>query len=1234
MKIKKTMKRTSLLAVSAVLVGMTAVQWDVHASQMSDYEERMLAGFEYDQNNFEEVVSKRMIEPKNLTIPTPFTAGVKYNAYQPKGNAGSQMTIGELGATDEEAITTSFWLNLKQDDTVGIMPFSIGSYTLYQIEGRFGFNTFNHDVYGVDLSRTSGNWVHVIATFHKDDFYKNTLYLNGKKQTLSHSGAPLNGEPRLTSATWNAQSVVNMAGHPTYSLKQESMIDEFQVLSGKVTDTDAQNLFTMSRVPELNAFQENNKAKLEWAVSTFNPNPFYKTSFEPGEDMPRVPNDKYKTVSLASPDSYNGGNAVEFAHTTDLRGNGYYYPSTTSNRSTFNFTERKYVPNGTPVSVSFKAKATERAVVQPSGIGGAASSTIDHHLIYGGSPKVFLEDAPAGSRVIKVSNVDELPVRPGVWVADRYIPVPQHEGPFYSYAEIEKIDVENNLIYLTRRGLAEDFKAGQLLQGHRSVNPITFPSQVVPGDGEWKNININTTVRDYDHFDTMIRGFLLYFYVETAGTMQIDDVELIEATRSELYRGDKLVYSGYNSQYVDNEAIDKIAPGKATVKTVEMNHDVAKVTLLKPKDYGSDYEYKMRGVTSDGTQTIFSNPEKVTITSGVKGYSYSVDTNPSTIPNATVNTSSEVISIPRPVQDGTRYLHVRTIDNQGNAGETTHIKLSAPTLTADASADNTYADLSWTFDQKDEPFEYKVYKRKQGESVFQSISTFDESSSEQLNTLLVYPTKSCSKEDIPLETFTDSSGNQKTLPKSASLEAWMEEPNKDNPKGYGKGLIEVDSVSGDEFNLQHATILKNTKGEFVYDSVVFGIWDCHGQDTLSDASYQSLIPFLEDGRGVLLGHDSVYSDVRRKNYLNIGKNYGNIDMMPAGYNKQFRSSDIEIVREGILTRYPWNLGGVGTKLNVPLTHTSYQKFSGDTWMRWALPPISGQTQQEYEQTNVFLHSWNNVAMVQSGHSNGEATEDEQKILANTLFYMAQKTTDTSLKDFSSVDDSMPDKVNNPLYKRNADGRYTAEFSPVKDNGTSYEYYVEAIGKVSGSTYFSSIKGTEILSGMKGYAIEVSTSEVPTVSVVQKNSAPLTFDVPASTRPGDAPFFVHLKAIDAVGNQSVHTTRYESSIAYLVITPSITGWTNKSVTLTIQGSQGIGAITSLRMPDGSVINSPKTTFVVSENGYYPFYGKDEFGQWMSGGFTVTNIDKETPIGQVPNLPTGWATQDIDIQIDAE
>uniref|UniRef100_UPI00261F0AC5 four helix bundle protein n=1 Tax=uncultured Capnocytophaga sp. TaxID=159273 RepID=UPI00261F0AC5 len=39
----------------------------------------------------------------------------------------------------------------------------------------------------------------------------------------------------------------------------------------------------------------------------------------------------------------------------------------------------------------------------------------------------------------------------------------------------------------------------------------------------------------------------------------------------------------------------------------------------------------------------------------------------------------------------------------------------------------------------------------------------------------------------------------------------------------------------------------------------------------------------------------------------------------------------------------------------------------------------------------YLTTWNNTAMIQTGHSNGESTEDERKVLANTLFYLKQLT---------------------------------------------------------------------------------------------------------------------------------------------------------------------------------------------------------------------------------------------------
>ena len=58
----------------------------------------------------------------------------------------------------------------------------------------------------------------------------------------------------------------------------------------------------------------------------------------------------------------------------------------------------------------------------------------------------------------------------------------------------------------------------------------------------------------------------------------------------------------------------------------------------------------------------------------------------------------------------------------------------------------------------------------------------------------------------------------------------------------------------------------------------------------------------------------------------------------------------------------------------------------------------------------YLTTWNNTAMVQTGHSSGQSTEDERKVLANTLFYLKQLTKKTEVLDNSARDIADPNKV--------------------------------------------------------------------------------------------------------------------------------------------------------------------------------------------------------------------------------
>ena len=81
----------------------------------------------------------------------------------------------------------------------------------------------------------------------------------------------------------------------------------------------------------------------------------------------------------------------------------------------------------------------------------------------------------------------------------------------------------------------------------------------------------------------------------------------------------------------------------------------------------------------------------------------------------------------------------------------------------------------------------------------------------------------------------------------------------------------------------------------------------------------------------------------------------------------------------------------------------------------------------------YLTTWNNTAMIQTGNSNGESTEDERKVLANTLFYLKQLTKKTEVLDNSARDIADPNKVNNVNLIMNNDGTSTIKFNKPEDN---------------------------------------------------------------------------------------------------------------------------------------------------------------------------------------------------------
>ena len=176
----------------------------------------------------------------------------------------------------------------------------------------------------------------------------------------------------------------------------------------------------------------------------------------------------------------------------------------------------------------------------------------------------------------------------------------------------------------------------------------------------------------------------------------------------------------------------------------------------------------------------------------------------------------------------------------------------------------------------------------------------------------------------------------------------------------------------------------------------------------------------------------------------------------------------------------------------------------------------------------YLTTWNNTAMIQTGHSNGNSTEDERKVLANTLFYLKQLTHKKEILDNSARDIANPNNPTNITTAVNEDNTTNIRFRRPEDNGSTYEYYVKGL---DGAREFTSdTKSATITTGVKKYKYQV----------VEGTAEPVEDGWREATTTGDneninigevnytgTPKYIHIKTVDGAGNESeVYTQKLE------------------------------------------------------------------------------------------------------------
>ncbi|WP_179189971.1 WxL domain-containing protein [Candidatus Enterococcus testudinis] len=316
------------------------------------------------------------------------------------------------------------------------------------------------------------------------------------------------------------------------------------------------------------------------------------------------------------------------------------------------------------------------------------------------------------------------------------------------------------------------------------------------------------------------------------------------------------------------------------------------------------------------------------------------------------------------------------------------------------------------------------------------------------------------------------------IPASNTLKGWIEQ------EEVGLGLVEVTPISISDYNQDPENALKDSTGEYKYDVLFFGSWDSNNSLDLNSSSAKSTKEFIDSARGVLFGHDTIGRG--RINFNSFADDlgiytFGTLDN-PWGINFSVGSSVVQITDNGYLMKYPHEFAN-NMVLNIPFTHSSVQMTGIDSNRKWLefVPPFGLNTPSVpgfqindpiYGTNNFYLITKGNVGLIQTGHSSGQSTEDEMKILVNTLYNLAQVSFNTFADDYTVTDDKEPNHPTIDPADENTFENFTLKLDS-EDQGNTYQWKVEAEYKDLGELTSDIVQET-ITSNIAGYFYRFKT----------------------------------------------------------------------------------------------------------------------------------------------------------------
>ncbi|MFL1673421.1 DUF5057 domain-containing protein [Paenibacillus dendritiformis] len=453
-------------------------------------------------------------------------------------------------------------------------------------------------------------------------------------------------------------------------------------------------------------------------------------------------------------------------------------------------------------------------------------------------------------------------------------------------------------------------------------------------------------------------------------------------------------------------------------------------------------------------------------------------------------------------------------------------------------------DVNWEPPDDGNDYGYLYYQRKYEpllpEDMQEQFETRSTKYNKPVNVLVVYP---------------GSSGFY-TARNQSYIQYWLQ-----GTSGVGDidNLLRITDVSQANFNADPDAYLKNSEGKYVFDVVIIGVADLNGSVSTSDAAVAAIEDFIKTGRGMLFGHDTI---IDRTN-SNVGTGLENITSSTANRGEGWQYTKLRhyagiiansnvarlahqttralVVRDGFLLKYP-NVIKPGDILPVNNTHVNGSSAKGTIWLQFANANgtlYQGDDTVGYDDgtgyalyhSNYYLTTYHNTAFIQTGHTtNANIPVAERNIIANTVFFLAQLTHDTKLNDNAATDEAPPDAPVASYHSANGTAQYKTLIT-AKDNGTTYQGYVEAIDQNPNISERkkSNIFEEKVTSGTKGYLIHKSENaddDPLTYAEMDENNNPV---VPAQylhsddidgllfTLNNSDTGYIHVRAVDWAGN---------------------------------------------------------------------------------------------------------------------